>query len=113
MLQWKDGAGNSGCTRVVGASVSSSGHQYTWDETFPFLASFLVDNATNVPLPRMLHLSVRQVSTTPHTLTQTTETCGPVPLASPHCCEAPVGPYCEGWVRGACSRVCPSLCVYR
>lgn len=68
MLQWKDGAGNSGCTRVVGASVSSSGHQYTWDQTFPFLASFLVDNATNVPLPRMLHLSVRQVSTTPHTL---------------------------------------------
>lgn len=71
LVQWKDGAGNSGETRVVGASVSSSGHQYTWDETFPFLASFLVDNATNVPLPRMLHLSVRQVSF-PSPLTQTT-----------------------------------------
>lgn len=58
--QWKDGQGSSGETERVGVG-HETGYACRWEQSFEFPASFLVDQQTNVPLPRLLHLSVRQV----------------------------------------------------
>ncbi|KAM3572320.1 hypothetical protein VYU27_005659 [Nannochloropsis oceanica] len=57
-VKWKDGQGSYGLTKAV--NVSTRDYTVRWEIPFTFLASFRVDNESNILLPRMLHFSVRQ-----------------------------------------------------
>lgn len=50
------------CCAVLCPRPSTITHQLDrWEAPFSFLEGFRVDEETNLPLPRMLHLSIRQV----------------------------------------------------
>jgi len=55
--QWKESAGNQGETDKV-AVVN---HGCKWEQSFDMVVTVHVDNGTNVLLPKILHMSCRQV----------------------------------------------------